>query len=299
MNTDGHESGDRAAQECSSPRRRHHHPWVGVLTSFLIPGAAQFLSGRRRLGLVWLLGLWALNLLSDWCLASAWIPGVVPGGVILVSALVLWMVMLVKSWLPIPRLRLAGWVSLVAVSAGIIFASSFLSRQVAQSFYMPSSSMVPTILGEHLGEGGITNRGDHVIADRTAYWFGPPKIGDLVVFRTDGVDALPPDQVWIKRLIGVEGDKLSVRDGRLLNHGETVVKPATVADMRLVEQRWPSPLLSEESEPFLVPPDTLFVVGDNTENSNDSRHFGPIPAGNVVGRVTKIYWPLSRAGDVK
>jgi len=299
MNTNGDEPADRAATECSSPMRRHHHPWVGVLTSFLIPGAAQFLSGRRRLGLAWLLGLWALSLLGDGLLASARIPGIIPGGVILASALAFWMVMLAKSWLPVPRLRFVGWVSLLAVSAGILFARSILLRHIAQPFYMPTSSMVPTIRGEHAGEDGSTNRGDSVVVDCTAYWFAEPKLGDMVVFRTEGIVQLPDDQVYIKRVVGIPGDKLSIRDGCLLNHGEKVAVPAAAANLRFVEQRLPAPLLSEESAPFLVPPDTLFVVGDNTENSLDSRHYGPIPVRNIVGRVTKIYWPLSRAGDVK
>jgi signal peptidase I len=124
--------------------------------------------------------------------------------------------------------------------------------------------------------------GEWIIVNRLTYTFGAPHRGDVVVF-------LPPTHATtddlIKRIIGLPGETLEIRGGRVYVDGEELEEPyiqgATVRD-----GRWD------------LEADQLFVMGDNRELSLDSRSFGPIALGTVVGKAWIIYWPPSEWGPI-
>ena len=122
---------------------------------------------------------------------------------------------------------------------------------------------------------------ERVILDKVSYRIGTPARGDIVVFPVKG-EPLP----LIKRVIGLPGETVEVRDGRVLVNGvaleESYVSGPTVGNMA----------------PVRVPADTVFVMGDNRApgGSLDSRRLGPIPLNKLVGRARLAYWPLADVG---
>jgi len=132
-------------------------------------------------------------------------------------------------------------------------------------FRVASGSMAPTL-----------RAGDHVLADKLAYRIGDPRRGDLVVFRGPG------GEVMIKRAVGLPGDKVAVRDGVLHVNGRRVVEPYVNYGLND----------SNYFGPVVVPENHVFVMGDRRENSEDSREFGPVRRGDLIGRVLLRLWPV-------
>ncbi len=151
----------------------------------------------------------------------------------------------------------------------IVFALIIRSFAVA-SFYIPSGSMEPTLL-EH----------DRLIADRFSYTFRvrQPERGDVVIFRFPE----NPRIDYIKRVIGLPGDKVSIYDGEVFVNG----KP--LAEDYVAEPPY------YEMEEVAVPLGMYFVLGDNRNCSRDSHIWGFVPAKNLVGEALFIYWPVQRA----
>ena len=105
--------------------------------------------------------------------------------------------------------------------------------------------------------------------------FHPPRRGDVIVFRYPK----DPSRDFVKRVIGLPGETVEIHRGTVRIDGEVLEEP-------YLEERDLSNL-----GPTLVPPDNYFVMGDNRDGSSDSRHWGPVPLENVVGKVLVRYWP--------
>jgi signal peptidase I len=125
---------------------------------------------------------------------------------------------------------------------------------------------------------------ERVILDKVSYRIGEPSRGDIVVFPVEG-EPLP----LIKRVIGLPGETVEIRDGRVLVDGDVLREPyasgPTFGNMGLVR----------------VPPDTLFVMGDNRApgGSLDSRRLGPIPLARIRGQARLAYWPPAAWGILR
>ncbi len=167
--------------------------------------------------------------------------------------------------------------------------------------------------------------GDHLFVDRLTYNFRPPKRGETVVFETKGIENLPPDQFYIKRLVGLGGETLSLREdymvtnvsaygtilvGHLLVNGQplSAASPHFENVYSFPSARRGSKVLQyeegcyyghallgllKEGATFQVQPNHLFVLGDNTMNSLDSRYWGDFPANQVIGKSFFVYWPIT------
>ena len=167
-----------------------------------------------------------------------------------------------------------------------------LKNTVAQAFSIPSESMTPQLLV-----------GDRVAVSRLAYELHDPRRGDIIVFREPG--AKPEDQPWlqgalddilqtvglrqphetelIKRVVGLPGERIEARGGDVYIDGR-----------RLVEPYLPKRVITDDFGPRRVPPDHVFVLGDNRGNSADSRVIGPVPEENIIGRAVARVWPPQR-----
>jgi signal peptidase I len=286
----------------ASPKR-----WPGVLASFLVSGAGMFFNGRKREGIAWFLFFITWSFVGAWLLASPVTSGVVLGFAAQVLALIAWLVMLTRSTGPAMGLTGKHWIILVALFLAVPWVRTQAVWQVAHPFYVPTSTMQPTLMGESVPGLDTLKDGDHVIALTCAYWFREPARGDIVVFTTDGVGDLLPGQVFVKRVVGLPGDKLSIdREGRLMNQGEPVTEPEFFRHHKYLPVPLPYPSVSlpmkhplrAATDVMEVPPGHLFVIGDNSANSRDSRSWGPLPRGAVIGKVTKVYWPWKRARSV-
>ncbi len=123
--------------------------------------------------------------------------------------------------------------------------------------------------------------GEFVIVNKLAYVLGEPKIGDVIVFHFPR----DPDQEYIKRVIGLPGDRISIKGGKVYVNGQLLVEHY-IAAPPAYEATWD------------VPVDSLFVLGDNRNNSSDSHNWGPVPLDYVVGKAIFVYWPPTAWGVV-
>ncbi len=138
--------------------------------------------------------------------------------------------------------------------------------------------------------------GDRVLVDRISWRFSNPERGDIVVFH-------PPfaGPVLIKRIIGMPGDTISLRDDAVYINGHKLNEPyvRTVAGKPEPSDPFDNGLPWSLQTPYKVPAGNYFVMGDNRTDSGDSREFGPVPRGQFVGRAFARYWPLDRIGGLK
>jgi signal peptidase I len=279
-----------------------YRPWVGVLLSLFLSGASQFLAGKRLQGIAWFIVLPLLISAGGWCLASPLVSGDLLGFILLAASIVLWIVMLIKSYRPVPRLRWVGWIGFVALF--LIF--EMIDFPFVRPEKMPTHSMSPTIQGDTKLTDGTTIGGDHVMVEEYAYWFNKPQRGDIIVFETKGISAdkresfvIPPNEFYIKRIVGIPDDVLTIQNGHLYNHGQILSSPSGLAKLEFVASVANPIYLTNSLDTYKVPDGSYFLIGDNTTNSLDSRYFGTIREKNIIGRVSKIYWPLNRAGRIQ
>ena len=276
-------------------------PSAGLGLSLLLPGAGQFASGRRLQGIAWFIGVLLLTFLFTWSLATRLLPGLLPPvlvGFILVAT---WLAMLRNAYRAIPRLKTAHWFLAVVAAVVMLSAVGVMARMIARPFKIPTGAMNPTIQGNTRDAQGVEETGDHLFVAMTAYWFSKPKRGDIVVFRTDGIDGISPTQrgqYYIKRVVGIPEDRVSVERDRLCINGKPLEEPPVFKKLDCPAVPIPQNLLVD-GKVFAVPADCYFVMGDNRGNSYDSRSWGPLPAKNIMGRATKIYWPPERAGNIE
>lgn len=171
----------------------------------------------------------------------------------------------------------ARWVIEWIVLAGMAFVLALgIKTFVVQPFVIPSGSMEPTI-----------EIGDRVLANRFIYRFNEPGRGDIVVFE--------PWQAGqadlIKRVIAVGGETIAMGgDGRFTINGNPIDEPyLTPANRRTQPGRF---------LPMRVPAGSVFVMGDNRNNSGDSRFNGSVPVSRILGKAFVIYWPPARMGGL-
>jgi signal peptidase I len=185
--------------------------------------------------------------------------------------------------LPRPWRIAIDWVLTIAGAVLIVLA---IKAWVVNPYRIPSSSMEPTLHCARPGSGCEARFSDRVLANRFIYHFRSPHRGEIVVFNTPpkAKQACGEGGTFVKRLIGVPGDKVRERDGWFYINGKryddsSYIKP---------ERR------DDRSGFWVVPPDHYFFVGDNRTQSCDSRRWGSVPRGNLIGPVFAIYWPPNR-----
>ncbi len=122
--------------------------------------------------------------------------------------------------------------------------------------------------------------------DPTRYLFRGPKRGDVIVFRSPTVPENAPERDFIKRIIGLPGETVEVRDCTVF------------IDSLPLDEPYINELPRYTHGPETVPPDHYFVFGDNRNNSSDSKNWGPLPKENIIGQAWLIYWPRSAFGLV-
>jgi signal peptidase I len=164
-----------------------------------------------------------------------------------------------------------------------------IKQWVVNPYRIPSSSMEPTLHCARPGTGCEARFSDRVLANRFIYHFKDPARGDIVVFKT------PPEAAvrcgaggtFVKRIIGLPGETWEERDGIIYINGKKLVEP--YVDSHHLDNATSYPARK-------IPPGDYFMMGDNRIQSCDSREWGPVPRGNLIGEVFFVYWPPNRLG---
>ncbi len=164
---------------------------------------------------------------------------------------------------------------LLTILIAFVLVFGFVRPFVVEAFRIPSESMVPTL-----------KVGDRILANKFVYRFWEPERGDIIVFDSvEGGD----DETLIKRVVGVAGDEIQVQGGTLYVNGEPQDEPYLNKEPR------PSRTSYGPTKVWLG---HIFVMGDNRDNSGDSRIFGPVPLENVRGEAFLRFWPVSEIGSL-
>ncbi len=187
-------------------------------------------------------------------------------------------------------LQVARELGILVVTALVI--AVVVKSFVAQAFYIPSGSMLPQLQID-----------DRVVVSKISYRIHDPHRGDIVVFDAPGGGpkgsaplperavrsviqsiglAAPSTDEYIKRVVALPGERVEGRGGKVLVEGRELVEPYL-----------PAGTITSDFPAVVVPPGTLWVMGDNRGNSADSRIFGPVPQSTVVGRAFARVWPLN------
>jgi signal peptidase I len=180
--------------------------------------------------------------------------------------------------------RALEYAAIVVVAVLVALA---VQAWLLKPYRIPSGSMLDTL-----------RPGDRVLVNRVVYHLREPERGDVIVFQYPE----DPEVVFIKRVVGVPGDVLEVRDGRLYVNGGKVAEPyvhrtggridPTVAQATVAGSTMHDPW--SLAEPYRIPEGSYFVMGDNRTDSDDSRDWGTVPRTAIVGEGLATYWPFSR-----
>jgi signal peptidase I len=162
------------------------------------------------------------------------------------------------------------------VFVGSLFIVVYLF--VMQPNQVKGASMDPTF-----------NSGDYIFTSKVTYKMRAYNRGDVVVFKSPH----NPDIEYIKRIIGIPGDQVMVKDSEVFVNGRKLTEDYIAAKTNLWEGGF-----SKNGEATTVPDGMLFVMGDNRPRSSDSREFGPIPMESVIGQVFYRYFPPSKMGVI-
>ncbi|MFN5871114.1 MAG: signal peptidase I [Aphanizomenon sp.] len=178
-----------------------------------------------------------------------------------------------------------------------IFLALGIRTFVAEARWIPTGSMEPTL-------HGVEDQwlADKIIVDKVKYKFANPERGDIVVFLPpQEIPNNPEREAFIKRVIGLPGEKVELREGKVYINNkplqENVYLSSTVKTF--VEAcnsgRLELPFLAQ---PQTVPPNYYLMLGDNRDNSYDGRCWGVVPRNNIIGRAVVRFWPLGRMGSI-
>ena len=125
-----------------------------------------------------------------------------------------------------------------------------------------------------------------------------PRRGDVVVFKTDGIAALPPATFYVKRIAGEPRDRLRISSGKLYVNDQQVAINNKTGEIHYVFLPG-STYLTSSNDTATVPDGHYFVLRDNSGNSADSRIWGFLPSKNVMGRISFCFWPPQSVGAVR
>jgi signal peptidase I len=187
--------------------------------------------------------------------------------------------------LPKPMRVALDWALTILGAIAIVLA---IKAWVVNPYRIPTSSMEPTLLCARPSPGCTARFSDRVLADRITYHFRSPRRGEIVVFKT------PPrarevcagssgSTVFVKRLIGLPGETVKEKRGYIFIDGK-----------KLIENYIQPARRDRRDGTWHVPKGDYFFMGDNRNASCDSRDWGAVPRGNIIGKVFMTYWPPNR-----
>ena len=172
------------------------------------------------------------------------------------------------------------WVVVIAVAC----VATFVIRSfIIEPYVVPTGSLETTI-----------EIGDQVLAEKVTVELGQSvRAGDIVVFHNPDISS--EHDVLVKRVIALGGQTVDMKDGVVYVDGEALDEPYAMGES------WPLSAQAADASvsfPYTVPDDSVWVMGDNRENSADSRYFGSVKQDSIIGVAVLRYWPLNRFGTL-
>ena len=279
-------------------QRSHLYPkWVGALLALIFPGAAHFISGERFSGIVLYL-LVALFGISSVILLGMPFELAVPIAVcFFIISLILWGWVLIQSYRGVRKIGFKGWIILISILISLNILTRYFTKSVVEVFNISGSDMAPTLLGNKKDRYGrvIHNSGDRLVVEKISYHFSDPKRGELAVFHTDKCAPYMKGQFFIKRVVALPGERVSIRPPYIFINGRRLTEPSIFK--KISEEMGGYVLdgrLDDSASEVTLAPDEYFVMGDNSKLSFDSRFFGPVERDQFIGKAVRIIWPPDR-----
>jgi len=288
--------------------------WMAILLSLIMPGLGQVYCGRLKRGLILnflnilplpiIIGLFSLS--NSPTLMQIVIALLLAGGMVQLTAIIDSAFLANRS----AGYQLKDYNSPVVyamlvliVTGGSIGSALYIRDQGLEAFRVPTASCYPTIMPN-----------DRILVNKHAYNRNDPKRGDLVVH----ICPFNRHLNYIKRIVAIAEDTVEVKDNQLYINGRELLRrklpESTLDNIRITEMGHqlegevieetngnakyniflmdlPHDKMTGDFEKITVPEHHCFVLGDNRNNSLDSRHFGPVPLATIKGRADYIYWP--------
>lgn len=312
--------------EDSVNSKHKRRPWLALVLSLIMPGVGHVYSGRLPKGLVFLFLYFIPIILLQAARAFEFFgPGIVGIAALLTAAPIVHLVAIVDSYCVARHTRAdyamkdynrwyVYFILVLIYTASSLDAALSLRANYFEAFRVPAASCYPTIVP-----------GDRFLANKIAYSHSDPERGDLVVFTNPENRRMN----YIKRVVAVAGDTVEVKDGQLYVNdrktqrqlldqsmldnirirvndeplqGDVYYETNGDAQYKILLTSPPHDKASSDFAKMTVPQHHCFVLGDNRNQSLDSRHFGPVPLATVKGRAEYLYWPVegwSRFGSLR
>jgi signal peptidase I len=187
--------------------------------------------------------------------------------------------------LPKPLRVLLDWTLTIVGAIAIVLA---IKAWVINPYRIPTSSMEPTLHCARPSPGCEAKFSDRVLTDRITFHFRDPRRGEIVVFETpkrarEVCAGSSGSSVFVKRLIGLPGETIKEKRGYIYINGK-----------KLIENYIQPARRGPRDGTWHVPKGEYFFMGDNRDESCDSRDWGAVPRGNLIGKVFMTYWPPNR-----
>ncbi len=282
LQPDGRNLCPGCASQSSSGQPWRPRRWLAVLLGILVPGLGHFYVSSLRPAILVVVASVLAGYAALTCLIRV---DTAPLNLVLFAVLVLGYYLFVgidlarrtrKDQLVLTQHRKKRPIVLVVVAFGFwlgAYLASWPITSAYQAYNVPTSAMEFTIMV-----------GDYILADLDAYDSEAPEPGDVVVFLWPGDSTTN----YVKRCVAGPGQLVEMREKRLFVDGvEEVILPTIQHGDHRVDHR------RDSFGPYRVPPDCFFMLGDNRDDSYDSRFWGPVPARFLLGRVVRIHWSRS------
>ena len=277
------------------------HPLMAALMSTILPGFGQLYNGTVNRGLLVFMAFTLVVIpLVLW--VALYLPTQLTLPLLILTIIInvcIWLYGIIDAWKTAKKSshytpknwQIPGVYLMVFLAAMLFFIpgiSQFIRSNQVESFYIPSASMQPTLL-----------KGDVLFANKS---YNCPnclkdvKRGDIAIF----VYPNNRTQNFIKRIIALPGDRVSIREQQIFVNGKSLKSGDTQQrdNMNIINEKTDNAQYQVQwsaddkaaVEEFVVPNGEAFVLGDNRSNSNDSRFFGTVPLRDVVGKASQIWW---------
>jgi signal peptidase I len=269
--------------EFEESRRQSKDPWLAMFLSQLFLGIGHFYIGK------WLFGIFAVILI------------IVFSGISIFLSPIIYAVISYLAYVfsPVHRQRSKNWALIIAILIAISpFGTAFsLRKYVMEARWIPSGNMEPTLHGSP-----NQSEADKVIVDKLSYRFQDPERGDIIVFfPTEALQKEQYKDAFLKRIVGLPGEKVE------LKNGQVYVNNQPLPENKYLNSNQKTAIdvcISGIQQPYLaksvtIPPASYLVLGDNRNNSYDSRCWGVVPRELIIGKVSKRFYPFNRIGNLE